>query len=101
MSRERIERHLQDVCSRLAALREDLRITEEQLAPLADEAEDSRLRALVSETPLAEHEHREARRHADRLRRHRQGLLDRIEELESSQDALLDRLTASSARSSR
>ena len=40
-------------------------MADEQLAHLADEADDARLRALVSETPLAEHEHREAERHAD------------------------------------
>ena len=52
------------------------------------------MRALVSEPPLAEHEHREAQRHADAMRRHRDDLLTEIQSLEVSQDDLLDRLMA-------
>lgn len=95
MGRDRIEHRLRDVGRRLSGLREDLRITEEQLAPLAGEAEDSRIRVLVSETPLAEREHREAGRHAERLQRHRDDLLERIARLESDQDSLLDQLVES------
>ena len=68
---------------------------EEQLVQISDEADESRLRALVSETPIAEREYREAQRHADRLRQHRDELADRIARLEADQDALLDRFTAS------
>ena len=95
MSRSQVERRLRDVGGRLRALRDDLRLTEEHLAQLSDEAEDARLRALVSETPLAEREHREADRHAEALRNHRQAVLARIERLEADQDALLDELTGS------
>ena len=76
-------------------LRADLRVCEEQLLQVADEAAEARLRALVSETPLAEREHRETGRHADRLRRHRDELAERITRLEADQDALLDRFTIS------
>ena len=62
---------------------------------VADEAAESRLRALVSETPLAEREYRETSRHADRLRCHRDELAERILRLEADQDALLDRFTTS------
>ena len=61
---------------------------------VTDEADECRLRALVSETPLAEREHREARRHAERLRCHRDELAERVARLEADQDALLDRFTA-------
>lgn len=94
MSRPSVERRLRDVGGRLRSLRDDLAITEEQLVQLTDEADDARLRALVSETPLAEREHREASRHADTLRRHRDQLELEIERLEVDQDELLDRLTA-------
>jgi hypothetical protein len=52
------------------------------------------LRALVSETPLADREHHEAQRHADAMGRHRAEVLTTIEELERRQDELLDRLSA-------
>lgn len=86
---------MRDVSDRLRALRDDLRVTEEQLVQLSDEADDARLRALVSETPVAEKEYRQARRHADRLRRHRDEVAAKVERLEADQDALLDRLSAS------
>ena len=67
-------------------------MADEQLAALADEADDTRLRALMSETPLADREHREAQRHADAMARHRGELAAAIQQLESRQDELLDRL---------
>lgn len=79
----------------MRALRDDLHVTEEQLVRLVDEADDARLRALVSETPLAEKEHRTAGRHAERLRKHRDKVVTRLASLETEQDDLLDRLTAS------
>jgi hypothetical protein len=94
MPRSLIKRRLADVSDRLRALRDELTIIDEQLAQLASEADDTRLRALVSETPLAEHEHREAQRHADAMARHRAELLGSIEKLETTQDELLDRLIA-------
>lgn len=87
-----VERRLRRVGEQLRSLRDDLRVTEEQLNQLADEADDARLRALVSETPLAEKEHRKASRHVERLRAHRERTIARIAELESTQDDLLDRL---------
>lgn len=90
-----VERKLRKVSEQLRSLREDLRVTEEQLVQLSDEAEDARIRALVSETPVAEKEHRKASRHADRLRTSRDNAIAKIAELERLQDDLLDRLTAS------
>lgn len=75
-------------------LREELVIADEQLLHLADAADDARLRALVSETPVSDREHREAARHADAMRSHRAAVADEIQRLESAQDELLDRLTA-------
>lgn len=79
---------------RLGQLRADLALADEQLAHFADESDDARLRALVSETPLAEHEHREAERHSSAMARHRDDLVELIAKLESEQDALLDKLTS-------
>ena len=80
--------------AQLRSLRDDLQVTDEQLIRLVDEAEDARLRALVSETPLAEKEHRAAGRHAERLRKHRDKVSAKLAALEVEQDELLDRLTA-------
>jgi hypothetical protein len=92
MSRGLIERRLTEVHRRLQRAREELAILDEQLAALVDAAEDTKLRALVSETPLAEVEHRDAQRHADAMARSRAALLESIAQLEKAQDDLLDRL---------
>jgi hypothetical protein len=49
---------------------------------------------LVSETPLAEREHRDAARHAAVSARSRDDLVTEIARLEDVQDALLDELLA-------
>lgn len=65
---------------------------EEQLAALADDADEARIRALISETPLADREHESARRHFDAMARSREDLRSSIASLERSQQELLDRL---------
>ncbi len=94
MLRSRVERRLQTATRDLQRLRAELAVVDEQLAPMQDEADDARLRALVSETALAEQEHRTSRRHADAMARHRDRVLRSIAELEALQDDLLDQLTA-------
>lgn len=98
MSRSLIERKLFEVAERLRALRDELAVVDEQLAVLAEAADDARLRALVSETPLAGREHTEAQRHADAMARHRADVLAQLTELERAQDELLDRLLAEPSR---
>ena len=70
MSQSLLQRRLVDVSERLKRIRAELAVTEEQLGFLEEEAEDVRLRALVAETPLADVEARDARRHADAQARH-------------------------------
>ena len=84
---------------RLKRLRAELAVTEEQLVFLEEEAEDARLRSLVSETPLGEAESRDARKHADALTRQRDALLRSIAALVREQDELLDRMAAELAPS--
>lgn len=88
-----VERRLRKVAEQLSALREELRVLDEQLVHFDDAADDARLRSLVSETPAAEHDHREAQRHADAMKRRRADVATEIERLEIAQDQLLDRLT--------
>ncbi|MBS1838660.1 MAG: hypothetical protein JST64_13290 [Actinobacteria bacterium] len=87
-----VERRLRMVGRRLGALRQELAIADEQLAHFADLADDSRIRSLVSETPLADQEHRDAERTSSAMARHRAELVERIDRLEREQDDLLDRL---------
>ena len=92
MSRWLVEKQLSASAERLRRLRAELKVVDEQLAFLNEAADEARLRALVSETPLADREHREAQKHAEAMSRHRAQLASTILELERSQDELLDRL---------
>jgi hypothetical protein len=94
MNASMLQRRLVDVSERLKKLRAELTVTEEQLAYLEEEADDARLRALVSETPLGDVDARDARRHADALARQRDALLRSVGELVREQDRLLDRMSA-------
>jgi ligand-binding sensor protein len=96
MSRSLIERRLTDVHARLRKAREELAVIDEQLQVLADHAEEARLRALVSETPLANKEYQEAQRHVDAMERSRRMVAASIDELQLAQDDLLDRLVIES-----
>ena len=93
MFRTSVERRLRQLSDRLRREREELAVVDDQLAHLAGEADDARLRALVSETPLSDHDASTAMRHADAMRRRRAELVESIARLESQQDDLLDRLT--------
>lgn len=92
MSKALVERRLVENNERLKQLRDDLRVADEQLAHFASEADDARIRSLVSETPLASREHRDAARHADAMERHRDEVAGEIQRLEHQQDELLDQL---------
>jgi hypothetical protein len=94
MSRWLVERRLSEVAERLKRMKAELAVVDEQLAFFADAAEETRLRALVSETPLADRENHEAQKHADAMARERAAIVSSIQELERSQDELLDRLVA-------
>ena len=77
--------------ARLRKAREELVVIDEQLAALADEADDARVRALVGDSPLAEREHREAQSHVDAMARSRAATVAAIAELERTVDDLLER----------
>jgi len=90
-----IERRLRETGARLRRLREELAVVDEQLGHLNDDAEDKELRSLVSETSGAGVEYREARLHAEAMRRHRTQVHSSILELEAKQDELLDKMNLS------
>ena len=94
MARWLLERRISEVSERLKRLRAELAVVDEQLAFFADAADEARLRALVSETPLADREHYDAQKHADAMAQSRADVVLAIQALERSQDELLDRLVA-------
>jgi len=94
MVRSRIERQLADVGKRLKALRTDLAVAEQALMQVDYEADDARLRSLLSETPVAQKEHEQARRQVEVNRRNRDELQAEIARLEVRQDELLDTFNA-------
>lgn len=93
MARPLIERRLSEIGERLRRLRADVAVTEEQISHLADEADEARVRHLVSETPLSERERRDADGQVHAMSRHREDLLAEVLRLEITQDELLDRMT--------
>lgn len=92
MRRSLVERSLKDVHGRLVRARQELSVLDEQLGALNDAADEARIRALVSETPVAGSDYSDAQRHADAAARARQALKATIDELEVRQDELLLRL---------
>ena len=92
MSRAAIEGKLREIGDRLRRAREELAILDEQLVVFRETEDETRLQALVDESAQSRHEHREAQRHADAMRRAREHLLGQMAEFERARDDLLDRL---------
>jgi hypothetical protein len=92
MASWRVERRLTQVSERLKSLRDELSMIDEQLDVFIDDAENADIRALVSETPGAEFEANDARKHRDAMVKHRGHVAAKIAELEQRQDELLDKL---------
>ena len=90
-----VERRLRDVHDRLLRARSELAVIDEQLAVVAEEAEDARIRSLVSETPLAVHDYTDVRRHADAMTRARAAMSAKVDDLERRRDDLLSRVGGS------
>lgn len=92
MKRDQVERRLLEVHARLVRARQELAVVEEQLDVFLETAEETRIRSLVSETPLADRDWQEAQRHADAMLRARDAAGERVAELERTQDELLGKL---------
>ncbi len=89
-----IERRLSRVGQELAGLRDELRVTDEQLQHFADDAADAELRAIVSDSGLDQRAAKDATRTVEAMQRQRRHLVTEIERLERTQDELLDELSA-------
>ena len=71
-----------------------MRVLTEQVAHLAEVADEAETRAVVAETPLADREYRVARDDHERLVAERERVTKQIAELQLEQDRLLDRMLA-------
>tara|TARA_B110000438_G_C15275261_1_gene420171 strand:- start:8 stop:301 length:294 start_codon:yes stop_codon:yes gene_type:complete len=87
-----IRKRLTGISSRLKMEKEELKVAEEQLTHLNDEASDAHMRALLSETALSDREYREADNQARAMEAHFEKIHNNILRLESQQDELLDQL---------
>ena len=92
MGQRLLKRRLQAASSRISELREELRIVRDQMDHVLAEAEEKSLRALVSETPAADFEYRDAKKSADAMQRHHDALTAEIADLEKKINDLLDRM---------
>lgn len=86
-----MERRLRQATARLREAREELVVLDHQLASLASDADDLRVRSLVGESPLADREHRDAKRSVEAMTRSRAATIAEIAKLERSIDELLER----------
>ncbi len=92
MHRAIVERRLSDAHDRLVRARSELAIIDEQLVVVNEIADDTRLKSLVAETPVASKEHEEASRHASVMLQTRNALVEQIADLERRQGELIDQL---------
>lgn len=86
-----IDARLRALSAEIAALQTEIGILDEQIEFQSDVSGDARLRAIVSETPLADREAEEATGDLARMQRSRADAQARMEALRAEQDALLER----------
>ena len=91
MSRN-IERQLLSLSEEISAIRDEIGILGEQLAFQNDVMDDTRVRALVAETPLADREFRIASEDFHRIRRAVEETKGRLDTLLEERDRLLSEL---------
>ena len=87
-----IAQRLRALSAEIASLQTEIGILEEQIAFQTEVADDARIRAVVSETPLADRESQVASGDLARLMRLRTDALKRLEQLRADQDGLLERM---------
>ncbi len=89
MRQASVRRKVQELQGRVVTLREEIAVLSEQIEVLDDEVEELRVRAVVSETPLAVKEHAEASRHAELAHRARRDAQEQMIKVETERDELL------------
>ena len=87
-----IEKRLRRNSETLKQLQSEIALLEEQLHALREDAREKELRSLVSETPLASHEFRDAQKHVEAIETQFDHLKKLISGVTQEQDELLDKL---------
>ena len=87
-----IERRLVSLSAEISALRDEMAILREQLAFQGEVMDDTRVRALVAETPLADREFRIASDDFERIQRVLEETRARMATLVDERDRLLTEL---------
>jgi hypothetical protein len=87
-----VNERLASLSAEIAEEQIHLHILDEQLAFQSEVADDARIRALVSETPLADRESHIASDDLRRLERSRDEAQRRLGDLRDEQDSLLERM---------
>jgi predicted nucleic acid-binding Zn-ribbon protein len=92
------ERRIRELQRRVRQAREELAILDEQIEALAEESEEARVRWLVAETPLAEKEATDARRHLELAQRAAAQLRAEIAQCVTERDRLLHELPVATGK---
>ena len=92
MFRKSLEKRLLEVSRRIKKEKEDLLVAEEQLISLIDDADEARIRSLVSETAISDNDRRDSARQSENMEKYCQKIRNEIQRLEEIQDGLLDKL---------
>jgi predicted nucleic acid-binding Zn-ribbon protein len=87
-----IAQRLRALSAEIATLQTEIGILEEQIAFQTEIADDARIRALVSETPIADRDAQVASGDLARIMRSRADALKQLEQLRADQDGLLERM---------
>jgi hypothetical protein len=93
-----VRRRIQDLQVRVVALRAEVAVLNEQIEAIDAEVEVLRVRAVVSETPLAVKEHAEAARHAELAHRARHDSMEQLARVEADRDELLAQIAVETGR---
>ncbi len=87
-----VERRIIDTHERMKRIKQELLVLDEQLVAVREEAEDLRVRSLVSQVPQADFEYKEARKHLEAMSRTRDALVVKLDQLRIRRDKLLIKL---------
>ncbi|MDP6323442.1 MAG: hypothetical protein QGF06_05900 [Acidimicrobiales bacterium] len=87
-----VEKRLMEISRRIKQQKEDLLVAEEQLISLSSDADEARIRSLVSETAISDNDRRDSVRQSENMQKYCHKIRNEIQRLEEIQDALLDKM---------
>ena len=87
-----VEKRLMEISRRIKQQKEELLVAEEQLISLTSDADEARIRSLVSETAISDNDRRDSVRQSENMQKYCHKIRNEIQRLEEMQDALLDKM---------